>query len=310
VSAGPDLGVELGPLRLRNPVLAASGTFGYGLEFLPFLDLGELGGFVTKGLSPRPRRGNPPPRIVETPAGMLNTIGLQNVGVDAFLADKLPCLAAYRTAVIANVFGETVDEYVEVCRKLDGAPGLAGIELNVSCPNVDAGGQVFGTDPIALGRVVAACRRATSLPLVVKLSPNVTDITVTARAAADAGADVLSLVNTFVGMAIDVERRRPVLTRVSGGLSGPAIRPLAVWLTWQVRQAVSLPLIGIGGIVEAADAIEFLLAGASAVQVGTANFVHPDAALAVRRGIEDYLRRHGLASVRALIGALETGARA
>jgi dihydroorotate dehydrogenase (NAD+) catalytic subunit len=303
----PDLAVTLGPLALRNPVLAASGTFGYGLEFLPFLDLNELGGFVTKGLSPRPRLGNPPPRIVETPAGMLNTIGLQNVGVDTFIADKLPELRRFRTSVVANVFGETEAEFLEVCAKLDGAPGVAAIELNVSCPNVEKGGMIFGNDPTALCRVTRACRDATSLPLIVKLSPNVTDIRETARAAADGGADVLSLVNTFVGMAIDVERRRPVLAKISGGLSGPAIRPLAVWMTWQVHRAVPLPLIGIGGIVDARDALEFILAGASAVQVGTASFIHPDAPLRVLRGIEEYLERHGIATLRELVGAAESG---
>ena len=303
----PDLAVTLGPLTFKNPVLAASGTFGYGAEFLSYFDLGALGGFVTKGLSPAPRRGNPPPRIVETPAGMLNTIGLQNVGVDAFVREKLPGLRAYDTAVIANVFGETDAEYVELCAKLDQAEGVHAIELNVSCPNVDEGGMIYGTDPRALERVTRACRRATRLPLIVKLSPNVTDIRVTARAAAAGGADILSLVNTFVGMAVDVERRRPVLTKVSGGLSGPAIRPLAVWMTWQARQAVALPLIGIGGIVEAADALEFLLVGASAVQVGTANFVHPDAAVRVVRGLESYLVRHGIPAVRDLVGKLDTG---
>ena len=303
----PDLSVTLGPLALRNPVLAASGTFGYGLEFLPFLDLNRLGGFVTKGLSPRPRQGNPPPRIVETPAGMLNTIGLQNVGVDAFIADKLPELRRFGTAVVANVFGETEGEFLEVCAKLDRAPGVAAIELNVSCPNVERGGMIFGNDPTALCRVTRACRDATALPLIVKLSPNVTDIRETARAAADGGADVLSLVNTFVGMAIDVERRRPVLAKVSGGLSGPAIRPLAVWMTWQVHRAVPLPLIGIGGIVEARDALEFILAGASAVQVGTASFIHPDAPLRVLRGIEEYLERHRIATLRELVGTAESG---
>jgi len=303
----PDLSVELGPLRLTNPVLTASGTFGYGLEFEPFLDLGRLGGLVTKGLSPRPRQGNPPPRIVETPAGMLNSIGLQNVGVDAFVQDKLPELRRYRTAVIANVFGETEAEYVEVCSKLDQADGIAAIELNVSCPNVEKGGMIFGNDPVALSRVTRACRDATSLPLIVKLSPNVTDIRDTARGAADGGADILSLINTFVGMAVDVERRRPVLARGSGGLSGPAIRPLAVWLTWQVHQAVKLPLIGMGGIVDARDALEFILAGASAVQVGTANFIRPDASMRILDGLEQYLVQHGIASVRELVGSLGAG---
>jgi dihydroorotate dehydrogenase (NAD+) catalytic subunit len=303
----PDLSVELGPLRLDNPVLTASGTFGYGLEFKPFLDLGRLGGLVTKGLSPKPRQGNPPPRIVETPAGMLNSIGLQNVGVDAFIADKLPELRQHRLAVVANVFGETEAEYVEVCSKLDQAAGVTAIELNVSCPNVEKGGMIFGNDPAALSRVTRACRNATSLPLIVKLSPNVTDIRDTARGAADGGADILSLINTFVGMAVDVERRRPVLARGSGGLSGPAIRPLAVWLTWQVHQAVDLPLIGMGGIVTARDALEFILAGASAIQVGTANFIHPDAATRVLDGLEDYLVRHEIASIRELVGTLASG---
>lgn len=301
----PDLSVELGPLKLSNPILTASGTFGYGLEFLPYFDLGELGGLCTKGLSPRPREGNPPARIVETPAGMLNTIGLQNIGVDAFVSDRLPKLREYDLAIVANVFGETEAEYVEVCRKLDDAEGVAAIELNVSCPNVEKGGIIFGNDPRALERVTRICREACSLPLIVKLSPNVTDIRVTARAAVDGGADILSLVNTFVGMAIDVERRRPVLTRISGGLSGPAIRPLAVWLTWQVAQSVEVPIIGMGGIVDERDAVEFFLAGASAVQVGTSNFVHPDAALKVLRGLESFLERRRIPSVRSLIGALE-----
>jgi len=301
----PDLSVELGPLRLKNPVLTASGTFGYGLEFLPFFDLGLLGGIVTKGLSPRPREGNPPVRITETPGGMLNAIGLQNVGVERFIADKLPELRKFDTAVVANVFGETEAEYVEVCSRLDAAGGIAAVELNVSCPNTEQGGMVFGNDPRALARITRACRKATGLPLIVKLSPNVTDITVTARAAEDEGADILSLVNTFVGMAIDVERRRPVLANVIGGLSGPAIRPLAVRMTWQVRQAVRIPIMGMGGIMDERDALEFVLAGASAVQVGTANFVHPDAPVRVVRGLERYLEERGIATLRELVGALE-----
>jgi len=305
-----DLSVELGPLRFKNPVLTASGTFGYGTEFLPYLDLGELGGMVSKGLSPQPREGNPPARITETPAGMLNTIGLQNVGVDRFITEKLPPLAEFDTAVIANVFGETEAEYVEVCSKLDGASGVAAIELNVSCPNVEHGGMIFGNSPAELARVTRACRRATRLPLIVKLSPNVTDIRDTARAAEEAGADVISLVNTFVGMAVDVKRRRPVLARGSGGLSGPAIRPLAVYMTHQVYRTVGIPIIGMGGIVEAADALEFILAGASAVQVGTANFVHPDAAIRVLRGLATYLEQERIATVRELIGALGEGDRA
>jgi len=305
----PDLSVTLGPLRLRNPVLTASGTFGYGLEFLPFLRLEDLGGIVVKGLSPRPRVGNPPERIVETPAGMLNAIGLQNVGVDAFIEEKLPELRKHDTIVFANVFGATEAEYVDVCRKLDDAHGVGAVELNVSCPNTEAGGMIFGNDPVALARVTRACRKATRLPLVVKLSPNVTDIRETARAAEGEGADAVSLVNTFVGMAIDVERRRPVLANVSGGLSGPAIRPLAVWMTWQVARTVKVPVIGMGGIVEARDALEFLIAGATAVQVGTASFIHPDSAVRVARGLEDHLRERGIPTIREIVGSLETGGR-
>jgi dihydroorotate dehydrogenase (NAD+) catalytic subunit len=300
----PDLSVEVGSVRLKNPVLTASGTFGYGLEFLPFLELAQLGGLVTKGLSPRPRQGNPPERIVETPAGMLNAIGLQNVGVDAFLADKLPALRGHDTVIVVNVFGETEAEYVEVCQKLDAATGVAAIELNVSCPNTEAGGMVFGNDAVSLARITRACRLATRLPLWVKLSPNVTDIRETARAAEAEGADAVSLVNTFVGMAIDVERKRPVLANVSGGLSGPAIRPLAVWMTWQVRRAVSIPIVGMGGIMTARDAVEFILAGASAVQVGTANFVNPRAAVDVAEGLASWLKERNIASVRELVGGL------
>jgi len=301
----PDLSVRVGPLRLKNPVLTASGTFGYGLEFTQYFDIGLLGGIATKGLSPKPREGNPPQRIAETPAGMLNTIGLQNVGVDAFIAEKLPELRRYDTAVVANVFGENLAGYVEVCAKLDGVDGVAAIELNVSCPNVDRGGMIFGNDPAALAQVTRACRDATRLPLIVKLSPNVGDITETARAAESEGADALSLVNTFVGMAIDVERRRPVLAKITGGLSGPAIRPLAVRMTWEVARAVQLPIIGMGGIVDARDALEFILAGATAVQVGTANFLHPRAALDVLEGLERYLVEHGIGAVTELVGALE-----
>jgi dihydroorotate dehydrogenase (NAD+) catalytic subunit len=287
-------------------VLTASGTFGYGLEFLPFLELSELGGIVAKGLSPQPRKGNPPERIVETPAGMLNAIGLQNVGVDAFIGDKLPELRRHDTAIVANVFGETEGEYVEVCRKLDAATGVAAIELNVSCPNTEAGGMIFGNDAASLAKITRACRRATRLPLWVKLSPNVTDIRDTAKAAEGEGADAISLVNTFVGMVVDVDKRRPVLANVSGGLSGPAIRPLAVWMTWQVRRAVAIPIVGMGGIMTARDAIEFILAGATAVQVGTANFVNPRAAVDIAHGLGQWLSERNVGSIRELVGALQT----
>jgi dihydroorotate dehydrogenase (NAD+) catalytic subunit len=302
----PDLSVSVGSLRLKNPVLTASGTFGYGLEFLPFLSLSSLGGIVTKGLSPKPRQGNPPERIVETSSGMLNAIGLQNVGVDAFISEKLPKLRGHDTAVVANVFGETESEYVEVCRKLDASAGVAAIELNVSCPNTEAGGMIFGNDPVSLGAITRACRRATRLPLWVKLSPNVTDIRETAKAAEAEGADAVSLVNTFVGAVIDVEKRRPVLANQSGGLSGPAIRPLAVWMTWQVRRAVSIPIVGMGGIMTARDAVEFILAGATAVQVGTANFVNPRAAVDVVDGLSAWLAARKVASIRELVGAAAT----
>jgi dihydroorotate dehydrogenase (NAD+) catalytic subunit len=303
----PDLAVEVGTVRLKNPVLTASGTFGYGLEFQPFLDLNALGGLVTKGLSPRPRKGNPPERIVETPAGMLNAIGLQNVGVDAFVREKLPKLRAFDTAIVANVFGETEAEYLEVCEKLDAAPGVAAIELNLSCPNTECGGMIFGNNAASLGAITRACRRATKLPLWVKLSPNVTDIRETARAAEAEGADAVTLVNTFVGMAVDVERRRPVLANVSGGLSGPAIRPLAVWMTWQVRRAVAIPIVGMGGIMTARDALEFLIAGATAVQTGTVNFVTPGSAVTVARDLASWLAAHGVASVREIVGTLDAG---
>ena len=302
----PDLTVDLGPLTLKNPVMTASGTFGYGLEFLEFFDLGELGGIVVKGLSPRPRLGNPPARVVETPAGMLNAIGLQNIGVEAFVRDKLPELRKYDTRVVANVFGETEDEYVEVCGRLDDVDGVAAIELNVSCPNTAAGGMIFGNSAPLLERVTRKCRDATRLPLIVKLSPNVTDIRETARAAEAAGADAVSLVNTFVGMAVDVDRRRPHLANVSGGLSGPAIRPLAVWMTWQVYNAVRIPIIGMGGIMDHRDALEFVLAGARAVQIGTANFIRPRVAVDVVEGLRSYLAEHGIASISKLVGALET----
>lgn len=301
----PDLTVEVGTVRLKNPILTASGTFGYGLEFLPYYDLGELGGLVTKGLSLRPRLGNPPERICETPAGMLNAIGLQNIGVEAFLAEKLPELRRFDTAIVANVFGETEAEYAAVCRRLDGAPGLAAIELNVSCPNTEAGGMCFGNDPAALARVTRACRRATGLPLWVKLSPNAGDLVGTARAAEAEGADALTLVNTFVGMAVDVERGRPRLANVTGGLSGPAIRPLAVYMTWQVARAVRIPVVGIGGIMTARDALEFLMVGAVAVQVGTANFVRPRAAVEILRDLEAWLADRGIASVREVAGSMQ-----
>ena len=301
----PDLTTSIAGIELKNPILTASGTFGYGLEFLDFMDLSILGGIVSKGLSPEPRKGNPPARVVETPAGMLNAIGLQNIGVPAFIRDKVPELRKYDTRVIANVFGANDAAYVKACRMLDGVEGVDGIELNVSCPNTEEGGMIFGNDPASLGRIVSICRKATSLPLIVKLSPNVTSIQLMGRCAEDAGADALSLINTLVGMVIDVERRQPVLANISGGLSGPAIRPVAIWQTWQVCQAVKIPVIGIGGIMNARDVVEFLLAGASAVQVGTASFVQPAAAANIVTELSDWLAERNIDSVRELIGGLK-----
>ena len=302
---GPDLSVRLGPLTLKNPVLAASGTFGYGTEFEPYFDLSEIGGFVTKGLSLRPRRGNAPPRTSETACGMLNAIGLANVGVEAFLAEKLPALAGKDTAVIANVFGETQDEYVAVARRLNGAAGLHALELNLSCPNTERGGMAFGTSPPTIREVVRAVRQAApDLPLIVKLTPNITDVAEAGRAARDGGADILSLVNTFLGMAIDLETRRPVLDNVVGGLSGPAIKPLALYMVHRVFREVDLPIIGMGGISSARDALEFMVAGSGAVQVGTANFFEPAAPRRVAEGIRDWCRERDIGAVRDLVGTL------
>jgi len=298
----PDLSVDLAGIRLKNPVLTASGTFGYGEEYRDIVDLDRLGGIIVKGVSARPIKGNPPPRIWETPSGMLNAIGLENPGVDVFLSEKLPYLRQYDTAVIVNIFGYSLEDYVAVTERLDGVPGVAGLEVNISCPNVKAGGIVFGTNVKASFELLSALRRRTKLPLIAKLSPNVTDITEFARAAADAGCDGLSLINTLLGMAIDVRSRRPRLANCTGGLSGPAIRPVAVRMVWQAAQAVRLPIIGMGGIMTAEDALEFVLAGATAVAVGTANFVNPAATLDVISGLETFLAREGVASLRELTG--------
>jgi len=297
------LAVALGGLRLKNPLIAASGTFGYGVEYEGILDLSRLGGIVSKGLYLEPRDGCPVPRIVETPAGLLNAIGLQGVGIRAFVADVLPRLARYDTAVIVNVCGDTVEEYAEVARIAD-APGVAALEINISCPNVKKGGMAFGGDPRMTHEVVAAVRKATRLPVIPKLSPNVADVTVFARACEEAGADALSCVNTLLGLAVDVERRAPRLAFGTGGLSGPAIRPIAVRMAWQAARAVRIPVIGIGGIGRAEDALEFLIAGCRAVQVGTANFVDPGVYARILEGLEAYLRRHGLESIDDVVGTL------
>lgn len=298
-----DLSVEFAGIRMRNPVLSASGTFGYAREFEPYLDLNRLGALVVKTITRLPRPGNPAPRVVETPAGMLNAIGLQNVGIDAFIREKLPFLRTLTPPLIVNVAGETVEDFRELTKRIGDQEGVAGIELNVSCPNV-SGGLDFSTDPKLTHQVVKAAREATHLPIIPKLSPNVTDIAAIARAAEEAGADGLSLINTLVGMAIDVRTRRPKIANVTGGLSGPAIRPVAVRMVWQAAKAVRLPIVGMGGIATAEDAVEFLLAGATAVAVGTANFIDPTSTLKVIDGLRDYCAANGIADVRQLVGGM------
>jgi dihydroorotate dehydrogenase (NAD+) catalytic subunit len=305
-----DLSVDLGFLKLKNPVLAASGTFGYGLEFAPYLDLEELGGFVVKGLYYGPREGNPPPRLVETPSGLINAIGLQGIGVEAFVAKVLPKLKDLDTAVIVNVCGETEEEYIRVVEFLNSHDGIAAFELNISCPNVRQGGACPALDPRTTFRLVKAVKRTSRLPIIIKLSPNVTSVAEIAAAAEEAGADAISLVNTFLAMSIDVLTRRPKLANVFGGLSGPAIKPIALRMVYQVASRVHVPVIGIGGISSGADALEFLLAGARAVEVGTASFVDPDASLRVIREIGEFCEHHGIRRVEELIGKLETNTNA
>jgi len=306
VDGKPDLRVRIGGLVLKNPVLTASGTFGYGEEFAHLVNLHRLGGIVAKGISLLPRPGNPPPRVVETPCGMLNAIGLENVGVERFVNEKMHFLRQTGTVVVANILGDSVEDYRALAARLNGVEGLAAIEVNISCPNVKKGGVVFGSQPKMARAVTEAVRNQTGLPVIVKLSPNVTDITEIARAVEDGGADGVSLINTLLGMAIDSKSRRPRLANIVGGLSGPAIKPVALRMVWQVARLVSIPVIGIGGITTAEDAVEFLLAGATAVQVGTANFVNPRAAEEIISGIADFLRGQKMASVRELIGSLET----
>lgn len=298
-----DLSVAFAGLRLKNPVIAASGTFGYGTEYGQAAS--AFGAIVTKTVTLAPRPGNPPPRLWETPSGMLNSIGLANVGSDAFIREKLPALARCGTTVIANIAGDTVDEYAELARRLDGAPGVAAIEVNISCPNVRHGGAAFGADPRIAARLTSGIRRATALPVIVKLSPNVADIAAVARPVADAGADALSLINTVFGMGIDAERRVPRLGNATGGLSGPAIKPVALYHVYRACQAVSIPVIGLGGIASATDAVEFMLAGAAAVQIGTATFIDPAAVRAITRGIAGYCRRHGFVRAAQITGGLK-----
>jgi dihydroorotate dehydrogenase (NAD+) catalytic subunit len=300
-----DLRVAIGKLELQNPVMTASGTFGYGREFADFVDLQRLGAIVVKGISLTPRAGNPPPRVVETACGMLNAIGLENTGVERFISEKMPYLVTLGVPVIVNILGDSVEEYQRIAQRLNGVSGIGALEVNISCPNVKKGGVAFGTDPRMAAAVTAAVKEESPVPVIVKLSPNVTDVTVVARAVEEAGADAVSLINTLIGMAIDLKSRRPRLANVIGGLSGPAIKPVALRMVYQVARVVGIPVIGIGGIATAEDAMEFMLAGASAVQVGTANFVNPRACEDVIDGISRYVSEQKLGSVRELIGGLQ-----
>ena len=292
-------------LTIKNPVMTASGTFGYGLEYGDFIDLNRLGGVLVKGTTLHPRQGNPYPRMAETPSGMLNAVGLQNKGIDYFCEHIYPTISGYDTAMIVNVSGSQVEDYIETAEKINALEGIPAIELNISCPNVKEGGMAFGVTCAGAASVVRAVRAVYDKTLIVKLSPNVTDITEIARAVEAEGADSISMINTLLGMAIDAEKRRPVLSTITGGLSGPAVKPIALRMVWQTAQAVKVPIIGMGGIASATDAIEFLLAGASAVEVGTYNFVDPSVTTQIVDGIEDYMRRHGFTDINDLIGALQ-----
>ena len=300
-----DLRTSIGKLELANPVMTASGTFGYGTEFADFVDLDRLGGVIVKGTTLHHREGNPYPRMAETPSGMLNAVGLQNKGVDYFCEKIYPTIKDYKTNMIVNVSGSAIEDYVATAERINALENIPAIELNISCPNVKQGGMAFGVTAKGAEEVVSAVRKAYDKTLIVKLSPNVTDITEIARAAEAAGADSVSLINTMLGMAIDAERRRPVLSTITGGMSGPAVKPIALRMVWQVAKAVNIPVVGLGGITNATDAIEFLLAGASAIEVGTANFMDPAVTGKIVDGINEYLDRHGFASVRDIIGALE-----
>lgn len=302
MSSTPEMSVSLGPLVLANPVMTASGTFGYAEEFASLVPLHQLGGVVVKGISIAPRAGNPPPRVVETPCGMLNAIGLENVGVERFISEKMPFLRTCGCRVIVNILGDSIEEYAELAARLSAVAGVDALEVNISCPNVKKGGVAFGTVPEMAAAVTMAVRKSTDLPVIVKLSPNVTDITTMAKVVADSGADALSLINTLIGMAIDARTRKSKLGNIVGGLSGPAIKPVALRMVWQAASAVTIPVIGIGGIGTAEDAVEFLLAGATAVQVGTANFYNPSAACQILAGIQRYLEEQDESSVRSIIG--------
>ncbi|NOQ47133.1 MAG: dihydroorotate dehydrogenase [Desulfobulbaceae bacterium] len=302
-----DLRVQIGSLTLRNPVMTASGTFGYAREFAQLVNLHRLGGIIVKGISLEPRAGNPPPRVVETSCGMLNSIGLENVGVERFLTEKMPFLQGAGSSIIVNILGDSVEEYGWLAERLTGVEGINGLEVNISCPNVKKGGVAFGTDPEMAAAVTRSVKESTDLPVIVKLSPNVTDIAGMAIAVEQAGADAVSLINTLIGMAIDTNTRKPRLANIVGGLSGPAIKPVALRMVWQVARAVTIPVIGIGGIGTPEDALEFLLAGATAIQVGTANFYQPSAAEQIIDGLSVYLNKQGETTVRDIIGTLKIG---
>jgi dihydroorotate dehydrogenase (NAD+) catalytic subunit len=304
----PDLRVQLAPLHpkrllLANPVMVASGTFGYGIEYSELADIQRLGAIICKGTTLKPREGNPQPRLVETSCGLLNSIGLENIGVDALIRDKAPIWAKWRVPVIVNIAGETIDEYVEVAGRLEGVPGISGIELNISCPNISAGGIEFGVNPKLAAKVSSAVKAATSLPVIAKLSPNVADITKIALAVEEAGADAISLINTVKGMAIDINKGKPCLGDITGGLSGPAIKPIALYMVYEVAKVAHIPVIGCGGIACAADALEFIMAGATAIQVGTANLSNPHISLTILEGIENFMMDRGIQKLTDLIGA-------
>jgi dihydroorotate dehydrogenase (NAD+) catalytic subunit len=301
----PDLRVKLGPLELKNPVMTASGTFGYGREFESFVDPNLLGGIVVKGLSLKPMAGNPPPRTAETPAGMLNAIGLANIGVDEFLEKKLPWLKTLNTSVVANIYGHSTEDYEGLAKAFKGVEGIAALEVNISCPNVAMGGMIFGKDPKASAMITETVVKNTDKPVIIKLTPNVSDICLLARAVEESGAAVISLINTLTGMAVDIERRRPKLANISGGLSGPAIKPVALFMVRQVVNTVKIPVIGIGGIMDYRDALEFLIVGAKALQVGTANFVNPRSTLEIIEGLNSYCIEKGISNINEIIGTLK-----
>jgi len=302
----PIMEVNVGGLELKNPIMTASGTFGYGEEYSPYVDLNRLGALIVKGLSLEPKEGNPPPRIIETTAGMLNAVGLENVGIRAFIEEKLPFLRQFDVPVIVNVFGETIEEYTKVAEILSDVEGIAGLEINISCPNVKAGGIEFGADPDLAYEVTHSVKSVTHIPVIVKLTPNVTDITSIAKRVEEAGADAISLINTLKGMSVDIEKRVPHLENITGGLSGPGIKPVALRMVWEVTREVSIPVIGVGGIMNARDALEFIIVGAKAVQIGTANFVNPRATIDILEGIEQYMGENGISDINDLIGTIIT----